>query len=278
MFFFALRHLGDDLTLAKYWPQGLAAHAPCQRAWEATAAAAAARAGGSRTAAGGRSRRGGGSGSSGGAGLSRFAMAGAAGGLPPAPPATSASPPRPSSSARGTTTSAGGSADSRSPVISFARAVSGPGALTSPSSPLPLPAAPQPGGEAISDVGDGVAASAPPPSPPPVEPMIVGYVLAEDEQVLHTPSYPSRPGKTQCEFYARTGHCRYGDDCVFDHPPEFAVPLTQDGLPYRAGEPVCSFYAKTGQCKYTASCKFHHPLMRPVYAGSAEPAPSPLPP
>jgi serine/threonine-protein kinase/endoribonuclease IRE1 len=56
---------------------------------------------------------------------------------------------------------------------------------------------------------------------------------------------------------------------VFDHPPEFQVPLTALGLPFRAGEPVCKFYKQNNACKFGPACKFHHPPQVAVYAGSA---------
>jgi serine/threonine-protein kinase/endoribonuclease IRE1 len=99
---------------------------------------------------------------------------------------------------------------------------------------------------------------------------VVGYAVAEEEEPLFMPSFPLRPGKQHCEFYTKTGHCKYGDDCVFDHPPEYAVALTEQGLPYRPEQPVCTFYQRTQQCKYGPSCKFHHPKLVPIYAGSAQ--------
>ncbi len=30
--------------------------------------------------------------------------------------------------------------------------------------------------------------------------------------------YPSRPGQTVCSFYMRTGYCKFGMACIFDHP------------------------------------------------------------
>jgi serine/threonine-protein kinase/endoribonuclease IRE1 len=103
----------------------------------------------------------------------------------------------------------------------------------------------------------------------PNGPPVVGYSLAEDDEELHLPSFPSRPGKQICDFFMKTGHCKYGIECVFDHPSEFAVQLTKQGLPYRAGQPICTFYQKTQQCKFGPSCKFHHPKLLPIYAGSA---------
>lgn len=71
--------------------------------------------------------------------------------------------------------------------------------------------------------------------------------------------FPKRPGQPVCEFFAKTGHCKFGSVCKFDHPPRFAVRLNKSGLPMREGLDICSHYARTGTCKFGASCKFHHP-------------------
>jgi serine/threonine-protein kinase/endoribonuclease IRE1 len=73
------------------------------------------------------------------------------------------------------------------------------------------------------------------------------------------PSFPQRPGHAVCDFYQKTGHCRFGEGCKFDHPPCFAVPLNARGLPLRPGQTVCAFYQRTGDCKFGPSCKFDHP-------------------
>lgn len=72
-------------------------------------------------------------------------------------------------------------------------------------------------------------------------------------------SFPSRPGEPICDFYSKTGHCRFGEGCRFDHPMQFAVHLNSAGLPLRPGEPACSHHEKTRQCKYGPACKFDHP-------------------
>ncbi|KAL6780758.1 hypothetical protein ACKKBF_B11875 [Auxenochlorella protothecoides x Auxenochlorella symbiontica] len=81
---------------------------------------------------------------------------------------------------------------------------------------------------------------------------------------------PRRPGHAICEFYTKTGHCKFGRWCRFDHPPEYAVQRNEQGLPLRPGTPVCSFYERFGACKFGASCKFHHPSLsgQPTVRGS----------
>jgi serine/threonine-protein kinase/endoribonuclease IRE1 len=71
--------------------------------------------------------------------------------------------------------------------------------------------------------------------------------------------FPSRPGQPLCDFYTKTGHCKYGEACKFDHPLQYAVQLNSVGLPIRPAEAVCTFYEKTGACKFGPACKFNHP-------------------
>ncbi len=73
------------------------------------------------------------------------------------------------------------------------------------------------------------------------------------------PEFPRRPDQPVCDFYGRTGHCKFGAGCRFDHPPELAVSLNALGFPLRSGQPTCGFYARTGSCKFGPSCKFDHP-------------------
>ncbi|KAL4433623.1 hypothetical protein ABPG75_000064 [Micractinium tetrahymenae] len=70
--------------------------------------------------------------------------------------------------------------------------------------------------------------------------------------------FPQRPDQPVCDFFQKTGHCRFGSSCRFHHPPEFAVALNRHGLPIRRGQPFCSFFERTGQCKFGPSCKFDH--------------------
>ncbi|GAB2285233.1 hypothetical protein Dimus_019686 [Dionaea muscipula] len=81
--------------------------------------------------------------------------------------------------------------------------------------------------------------------------------------------YPDRPGEPDCLYYLRTGTCRYGRNCRFNHPADpakvaaaAAALQSTDELPQRVGEPDCGFYVKTGTCKYGSTCKYHHPRDR----------------
>ncbi|PRQ30268.1 putative transcription factor C3H family [Rosa chinensis] len=95
-------------------------------------------------------------------------------------------------------------------------------------------------------------------------------------------------------FYLKTGQCKYGAPCKFNHPKDIQIPsATQENksgetetaiktegfevavkplvsfsaallyyskeLPVRPGEADCPFYLKTGSCKYGATCRYNHP-------------------
>lgn len=79
--------------------------------------------------------------------------------------------------------------------------------------------------------------------------------------------HPLRPTTSPCNFYLKTGHCKFGMECKWDHPEgqggaggvHDGCPLTSGGLPVRPGFPLCAYYVKTGQCKFGSACKHDHP-------------------
>ncbi|XP_009418524.2 zinc finger CCCH domain-containing protein 3-like isoform X1 [Musa acuminata AAA Group] len=78
-------------------------------------------------------------------------------------------------------------------------------------------------------------------------------------------SLPDRPDQPECQFYMKTGNCKYGSSCKYHHPKERNQPAMATigplGLPLRPGQPVCTFYAAYGSCNYGTACKFDHPLV-----------------
>ncbi|CAK9158785.1 unnamed protein product [Ilex paraguariensis] len=51
-------------------------------------------------------------------------------------------------------------------------------------------------------------------------------------------SFPERPGQPECQYYMRTGDCKFGSSCRYHHPPEWSAPkpnfvLSPMGLPLR---------------------------------------------
>ncbi|PIN07502.1 CCCH-type Zn-finger protein [Handroanthus impetiginosus] len=87
-------------------------------------------------------------------------------------------------------------------------------------------------------------------------------------------SFPERPGQAECQYYLRTGDCKFGATCKYHHPPDLrasrtSLVLSPVGLPLRPGAPLCSHYAQNGICKFGPSCKFDHPMRTLSYSPSA---------
>ncbi|XP_022760519.1 zinc finger CCCH domain-containing protein 34-like [Durio zibethinus] len=87
-------------------------------------------------------------------------------------------------------------------------------------------------------------------------------------------SFPERPGQPECQYYMKTGDCKYGSSCRYHHPPEVIAPkadviLSPLGLPLRPGAPPCTHYSQHGVCKFRAACKFDHPMGTLSYSPSA---------
>ncbi|XP_010270054.1 PREDICTED: zinc finger CCCH domain-containing protein 12 isoform X2 [Nelumbo nucifera] len=86
-------------------------------------------------------------------------------------------------------------------------------------------------------------------------------------QLLSTsvPHFPERPDQPECQYYMKTGSCKFGPTCKYHHPKERIAPLATStlgplGLPLRPGQAVCTFYTLYGICKYGPTCKYDHPL------------------
>ncbi|TYI67941.1 hypothetical protein E1A91_D08G054500v1 [Gossypium mustelinum] len=80
-----------------------------------------------------------------------------------------------------------------------------------------------------------------------------------------TPSLAERPGEPECQYYLRTGDCKFGSSCRYHHPRDRVVPqtncvLSPMGLPLRPGVQPCAFYLQNGHCKFGSTCKFDHPV------------------
>ena len=81
-------------------------------------------------------------------------------------------------------------------------------------------------------------------------------------------------GVEDCRDYLRTGRCKYGSSCKYNHPPNvqsgggMKAPIdpSEPMFPVRPNEPVCQYYMKHGTCKFGQACKFHHPPQTPLQA------------
>eukprot|EP00579_Thalassiosira_antarctica_P025640 CAMPEP_0202006476 /NCGR_PEP_ID=MMETSP0905-20130828/11221_1 /ASSEMBLY_ACC=CAM_ASM_000554 /TAXON_ID=420261 /ORGANISM="Thalassiosira antarctica, Strain CCMP982" /LENGTH=621 /DNA_ID=CAMNT_0048564235 /DNA_START=184 /DNA_END=2049 /DNA_ORIENTATION=- len=87
--------------------------------------------------------------------------------------------------------------------------------------------------------------------------------------------YPQRPGEAECRDYLRTGRCKYGESCKYNHPPNVEngggvkpIDPSEPLFPIRPMEPPCQYFLKHGTCKFGQSCKFNHPSGSPLADGS----------
>ncbi|CAI0376231.1 unnamed protein product [Linum tenue] len=96
-------------------------------------------------------------------------------------------------------------------------------------------------------------------------------VNLRSSEAMEAGPYPERPGEPDCSYYIRTGLCRFGATCRFNHPPNrklaIAAARMKGEFPERIGQPECQYYLKTGTCKFGATCKFHHPKDKAGIAG-----------
>ncbi|CAA7044205.1 unnamed protein product [Microthlaspi erraticum] len=87
-------------------------------------------------------------------------------------------------------------------------------------------------------------------------------------------TFPERPGEPECQYYLKTGDCKFGTSCKFHHPRDRVPPrancvLSPIGLPLRPGVQRCTFYVQNGFCKFGSTCKFDHPMGTIRYNPSA---------
>uniref|UniRef100_A0A1D1Y113 Zinc finger CCCH domain-containing protein 6 n=1 Tax=Anthurium amnicola TaxID=1678845 RepID=A0A1D1Y113_9ARAE len=146
-------------------------------------------------------------------------------------------------------------------------------------SPYPSPVNPvmSPGSQPAFQAGSlyGLSHQLPPSAPAypgPYQPISSSARPSSSSQREHR--FPDRPGQPECQYYMRTGDCRFGSTCKYHHPTDRSMPkanysLNQLGLPLRPGAPRCSFYMQYGECKFGSLCKFDHPMGTLGYSPSA---------
>ncbi|XP_076946554.1 zinc finger CCCH domain-containing protein 3-like isoform X2 [Bidens hawaiensis] len=95
----------------------------------------------------------------------------------------------------------------------------------------------------------------------------------------HGGSLPERAGEPDCVYFLKTGACKYGSSCKYNHPKDRngapPVVLNAIGFPMRQEQKSCPHYLRTGSCKFGLACKFHHP--QPVLDGLKPPVCGPMP-
>ncbi|CAK9047919.1 unnamed protein product [Durusdinium trenchii] len=85
---------------------------------------------------------------------------------------------------------------------------------------------------------------------------------ASTKEGLNSAGLPMRPGARICEVFAKSGTCRVGTTCRFDHPEGMKVTFNSEGFPLRPWASVCPYYMSMGTCDFKRNCKWHHPDKR----------------
>ncbi|GFZ07872.1 zinc finger C-x8-C-x5-C-x3-H type family protein [Actinidia rufa] len=132
--------------------------------------------------------------------------------------------------------------------------------------------------------------------------MFLILLKAAKEDAKEKEENPERPGQTECKYYSRSGGCKFGKACRYNHsirktPVAPIVEVNFLGLPIRPvvgclslvvslyfgavfhypdrvknslqGEKECPFYMRNGSCKYGSNCRFNHPDPTAVGGGNA---------
>ncbi|KAL3617543.1 hypothetical protein CASFOL_037864 [Castilleja foliolosa] len=77
-------------------------------------------------------------------------------------------------------------------------------------------------------------------------------------------SYPMRPDAEDCAFYMRSGTCKFGSNCKFNHPPRRKNQGVKERANFneesseRARQGECKYYLSPAGCKYGTDCRFTH--------------------
>lgn len=77
-------------------------------------------------------------------------------------------------------------------------------------------------------------------------------------------NYPLRPDAEDCAFYMKTGTCKYGFHCKFNHPRRKTQwskdkgMLKENNNPERNVQMECKYYQTSVGCKYGKNCKYNH--------------------
>ncbi|XP_037493109.1 zinc finger CCCH domain-containing protein 43 [Jatropha curcas] len=81
--------------------------------------------------------------------------------------------------------------------------------------------------------------------------------------------YPVRPEAEDCSYYMKTGTCKFGSNCKFNHPVRRKNQVTKDKVKEREepterpGQTECKYYLRTGGCKYGKACRYNHSRAKP---------------
>ncbi|XVF49713.1 hypothetical protein PTKIN_Ptkin04bG0035300 [Pterospermum kingtungense] len=76
--------------------------------------------------------------------------------------------------------------------------------------------------------------------------------------------YPVRPEAEDCAYYIKTGLCKFGSNCRFNHPVRTKKEAVKekakekDEWTDKPSQAECKYYLRTGGCKFGKACRYNH--------------------
>ncbi|KAL3015615.1 hypothetical protein AAZX31_06G165800 [Glycine max] len=92
----------------------------------------------------------------------------------------------------------------------------------------------------------------------------VGVEYKDERSSGKAQQYPLRPEAEDCAFYLKTGTCKFGFNCKFNHPLRRKNLAKNENAgereeqEERSGQTECKYYLRSGGCKFGKACKFNH--------------------
>ncbi|KAG4190829.1 hypothetical protein ERO13_A07G053900v2 [Gossypium hirsutum] len=73
-------------------------------------------------------------------------------------------------------------------------------------------------------------------------------------------NYPVRPEAEDCAYYMKTGLCKFGFNCKFNHPVrrKNQAVKEKDESTEKTNQQECKYYLRTGGCKFGKACRYNH--------------------
>ncbi|KAL1542666.1 zinc finger CCCH domain-containing protein 32-like isoform X2 [Salvia divinorum] len=81
--------------------------------------------------------------------------------------------------------------------------------------------------------------------------------------IVQEQKFPERPDQPDCKYYMRTGDCKYGPSCRYNHTPDWAVSKSNSAL--------CPLGLPLRPCKFGRTCKYDHPIATLKYSLASSP-------
>ncbi|OMO99686.1 Zinc finger, CCCH-type [Corchorus capsularis] len=76
--------------------------------------------------------------------------------------------------------------------------------------------------------------------------------------------YPVRPEAEDCAYYMKTGLCKFGSNCKFNHPVRRKNQAVKEKIKEKdesaekPSQTECKYYLRTGGCKFGKACRYNH--------------------